>query len=220
MDSIFEKFGIYDFVGIWIPGALTVTYYLFTLSSLFTKALKSFGIQKIAISKDFLIVILYTAVAFFVGIVLHEIGKILADIVPWFCLSDINTRMYKKDIQKRPVLLLKRIRYEYQQAHKKNDIVKNNQVVDFDKAISSLKYNEKVNTKRIDKYHSIYALSRSLFLCFLIHAIIICFYWNLFLFITDLFLMLLFFVRTYRYFYSWVKDVYLQYYKTIGVNSK
>lgn len=36
MDKVLEKFGIYDFLGIWGPGALTVTYYVLTMHDCFS----------------------------------------------------------------------------------------------------------------------------------------------------------------------------------------
>ncbi len=214
MDKVFEKFGVYDIIGIWIPGALTVTYFLLTMRDSLSNLFSEIGIDINGLSDDYIMIIIYTAVAFFIGIILHEIGKIIADLIPCFELSNINTRIYEKEIKKCPrVLVFKRIKYEYQQAHIKNRIVRNKKVEDFEKAISVLKYNKDVSTSRVDKYHSIYALSRSLCLCFIIHAIFVLFNWNTLLFITDILLACLFYLRTYRYFHSWVKNVYLQYYK-------
>lgn len=220
MDKVFEKFGIYDFLGIWIPGALTVTYYLFTLRASMEILFSCFDIDLSGMPIEFILVILYTAVAYFLGVILHEVGKILADFIPCFRTYDTNTRIYKKVIHKRPNGLFRRIKYEYQQALMQNNIVHDNknevEVIEFEKAISSLKYDKNNSTKRIDMYHSVYALSRSLCLCFLGHAIILAFvHWNLFLLITDAIMALLFFERSYRYFHSWVKNVYLQYYKSI-----
>ena len=214
MDKVFEKFGVYDIIGIWIPGALTVTYFLLTMRDLLSCFFSNIGIDINGLSDDYIMIILYTAVAFFIGIVLHEIGKVIADLIPCFKLSKINTRIYEKEIKMCPrILVFKRIRYEYQQSHIGNKLVKNKKVEDFEKAISELKYNKNINTSRVDKYHSIYALSRSLCLCFIIHAIIMLFSWNPFLLIADILFAHLFYLRTYRYFHSWVKNVYLQYYK-------
>lgn len=220
MNSAFEKFGIYDFMGIWGPGALTVTYYLFTLRASIDVVLSYFDIDLSGIPIKSILIILYTAGAYLLGVVLHELGKIIIDAFPCFCLSDINTRIYQKDIKRCPkILLLKRIKYEHQQAHKKYGIVVNrdNKAVEFEKAICFLKYDKNVSTRRIDTYHSVYALSRSLCLCFLSHLIIVSHTTqNLYLLFTDLILVFLFFIRTYRYFHSWVKNVYIQYYTTVA----
>lgn len=124
----------------------------------------------------FLLVILYTAIAYFAGVVLHELGKILVDVIPWFRTFDINTRIYKNDMYKRPKgLLFRRIKYEFQQELKQNCIVADNknEIIEFAAAINELKYNDCISTNRIDKYHSVCALSRSLCLCFLGHSIIL-----------------------------------------------
>lgn len=223
MDKAFDKFGIYDFFGIWIPGALTVTYYLFTLRDFFYHFFELFGIKQNGLSGDFLIIILYTAVAYFAGVILHEAGKIIADFTKCFNFSSINSRC-NLAISERPKFfhIFKRIKFEYK--HTLNDNGINIDTLNsFDKAISCLKFGKNINTKRIDTYHSVYALSRSLCLCFLGHIILYSVYaiwaccgnWsvkpNLWLIIFDIIAIALFFIRTYRYFHTWVKNVYLQY---------
>ncbi len=237
MDKAFEKLGLYDFFGIWIPGALTVTYYLFTLRDYFYHIFSFLKISQNGIPSYLLIIILYTAVAYIVGVILHEIGKIIADITTIFNFHTINSRIKNLSVSKCPrTNVFKRIQYEYKNSLEKNDIKLEN-IVDFDKAISYLKYNGRITTKRIDTYHAIYALSRSLSLCFLGHLLLLLFIiiktsiiaiintielWVLvpyaFLCIIDITLLFLFFLRTYRYFHSWIKNIFIQYYKNIYQN--
>ena len=46
MDTIAEKFSLYDFIGIWGPGAVTVTYYLFTTRSFLASFLLAICVLK------------------------------------------------------------------------------------------------------------------------------------------------------------------------------
>lgn len=207
MDKAFEKLGIYDFFGIWIPGALTVTYYLFTLRDFFYHLFSHLRIEQNGLSGNFLLIILYTAIAYLVGVILHELGKIIVDKTSFMRISGINKSVTK---DKQPFYLklpnMKKIRSEYTQALIQNDIIIDD-LVDFDKAISYLKYNNTINTKRIDTYHAVYALSRSLCLCFLGHSVLLtlnliisyCHNWSIkpsgWIIVIDIVLLLLFFIR-------------------------
>ena len=234
MDKAFERSGLYGFFGIWIPGALTVTYYLFTMREFFYKVFTHLEIKQNGFTGDFLIIILYTAIAYIIGVILHEAGKLIADTFNCFSFQLINTRNNISSLRHPKIFhILYRIRYEYKQELDNNGI-DIDKVVNFDRAISYLKYDEGTSTKRIDTYHAVYALSRSLCLCFLGHivlsliviAIILlpCYLNNwdckpyIYFCVIDFILLLLFFLRTYRYFHTWVKNVYIQYYTAISIN--
>ena len=60
MDGFLGKFGIYDFMGIWGPGAITVTYFYFTMKKNITMFLNFIGIVNPDISENYLLLILYT----------------------------------------------------------------------------------------------------------------------------------------------------------------
>lgn len=226
MDRAFEKLGIYDFFGIWIPGALTVTYYLFTLRDCFYQILTFLGINQNGLDSGVLIALLYTAVAYIVGVILHELGKIFADFISLFDFSNVNKRIKNRNLKERPnwYRVFRKIDYEYQEALAQNGITDMDNIIGFDKAISYLKYNETISTKRIDTYHAVYALSRSLCLCFIGHSV--CIWLSLLcnnnilscicIFIVDCSCVLLFIIRTYRYFHTWVKNVYIQYYQALS----
>lgn len=132
MDKAFEKLGIYDFFGIWIPGALTVTYYLFTLRDFFYHLFSHLRIEQNGLSGNFLLIILYTAIAYLVGVILHELGKIIVDKTSFMRISGINISVTK---DKQPFYLklpnMKKIRSEYTQALIQNDIIIDD-LVDFD----------------------------------------------------------------------------------------
>lgn len=214
MDSIFQKFGIYDFMGIWGAGALSVTYFFLTIC----KDIFSLDVFSLPV---YIIVILYTAGAYIVGVILHELGKILFDFLPYFNADNIKQRMNVK-FQKRPNFIpFNIIKHEYLSAINDTLTAEEYKEVKFDKALSYLKYKDNINTRRIDTYHSIYALARSLCLCFLMHAIIIFltshFFEEIdismekFFFVLDIVLVALFYIRAYRYYHSWVKNIFIQY---------
>lgn len=95
MDKAFEKHGIYDFFGIWIPGAITVTYYLFTLRVFFYHFFSRLRIEQNGLSGNFLLIILYTAIAYLVGVILHELGKIIVDKTSFMQISGTNISVTK-----------------------------------------------------------------------------------------------------------------------------
>ena len=90
MDSIFNKFGIYDFMGIWGPGAIFVTYFSLTLHDPILYFLRSNGVSNPGFSDSYLFIILYTAIAYMVGVVLHELGRLFADVFNIFRASQVN----------------------------------------------------------------------------------------------------------------------------------
>lgn len=216
MDGLFNKFGIYDFMGIWGPGAILVTYFMFTLHEPIRGFFKLCGITNPGISSTNLLILLYTAVAYTLGVTLHELGRRIANFFDLFHANKVHDR---SEIKEKPcgIHTLKSIQWEYQEKIARaipSDVYK---TMSFDKAISHLKYHN-INTSRVDTYHSIYALSRSLTLTFLIHlflSLIVLFrgfaisFWYFFI---DTVLAYLFFIRAYRYHYFWVESVFIQYY--------
>lgn len=184
MDKVLEKFGIFDWMGVWGPGAIAVTYYLFTAHSFFCELFAKLNISLSGISEGYLLIFLYTAVAYTVGVILHEIGKIIYDIFKWSDSESITyfNINYKMKPRLNP---FNRIKYDY---NKTIDFIKFNNVslkslleknsqtpISFEEARSKLKYSEKINTKRMDTYHSIYALARSRSVAFVLHIFLILF---------------------------------------------
>ena len=99
----------------------------------------------------------------------------------------------------------------------------------FHKILAVLKYSSEDRNK-IDKYHSIYGQSRGLMFSFIINlisilVIVVLNYSNYIsmsldwfvvavLLAFDIVMIILFFVRSYRYLLSWIRNVYIQYYVT------
>lgn len=221
MSGALEKLGVYDFMGIWGPGAIAVTYFWCTMRNTIQAVFNYLEIA-IPINEElYKLVILYSAVAYMIGVVLHELGKIITERTKLF---NITTVQHCSLCKFSHCSFGKKIREEY------NDMVSGtipNDVyasMTFHKAVNKIKSNEKIPTKDIDKFHSVYGMSRSLLLCFLIHAIaklIACLFGgaevitirvNLTYFLIDIVLSVFFFNRAYRYFCSWVRTVFIQAY--------
>ena len=219
MDKVLEKFGIYDFLGIWGPGALTVTYYVLTMHDCFLSFLNWLGLSIGFLSQKYIFILLYTAVSYAVGVILHEVGKIVFGLFPFFHAGYIDKIMQKK-MSDHPKLPHKIIQCECVKSINQNIPAFNANDIKFEEAISVLKYDNAINTRRVDTYHSVYALARSMFLCFFVHIFMygIGVHLNgtakisLFaVIIIDLALALLFYIRAYRYYWSWIKNVIIQY---------
>ena len=223
MDSIFSKFGIYDFMGIWGPGAIFVTYFAFTLHGPIHDFLRYCGITNPGFSTSNLLLLLYTVIAYTVGVMLHELGRWLADLLGLFHASKVysnTSNNIKHEAAKtgKYTRFDKRIRLSYE---KKIDEViseKHYKAMTFDKAFSFIKYSADDSTHRVDTFHSIYALARSLSLTFFLHCIIalVVAFLNYkvspLYFFFDVALTILFFARTYRYHYFCVESVFMQYF--------
>lgn len=226
MSGVLEKFGIYDFMGIWGPGAITVTYYMFTLHQPIENALDKLGIINLNISQVNLLIILYTAVAYVLGVILHETGKLLAGLIPCFYPPIVKELA---DYTGQPTRYGSGVKGEYVNAIESVIPQKAYKEMNFEEAISNLKFNNNISTKRIDTYHSVYALARSLTLCFCIHCGIELILWlssemsnksaEIIMFI-DFIMAILFFDRTYRYYYSWIRNIFVQYFLSIPANER
>ena len=92
MNMIFEKFGIFDFLGIMGPGLISTIYYYISYSlvcseqALFQKAIES--------DAYFLVAVAFLLISYFFGVIIHEIGKIMYDCIPYFNTNKIKNRLY------------------------------------------------------------------------------------------------------------------------------
>lgn len=138
----------------------------------------------------------------------HESTRIILDVVEILCNKINAVKSLVNTIQ----YVLGKLLGEYKE---RKDLV------DFDKELfrqkrSRMKYDKGVDMRRIDLYHSVYALSRSLTLSFFIHFIMVIACKPHFLsveriMIVDGILVIVFFERAYRYYRSWIKNTFIQY---------
>ena len=226
MDKALENFGIFDFMGVWGPGAITVTYFYFSFYYNYSSSMAFFGIAEPQISESYYVLILATAVAYVIGVIFHEIGKFIVEHLQLFDTAAVKKMAYNEDADLGG--WFGKIKKEYK-AVVENEIPDRQfyNRINFDQASSFLKYTSKAGTKRVDKYHSICALSRSLFLCFLLHAFVALYfahsqyddtYYRIMA--VDCVCACLFWVRTYRYYCSWIRNTLVQYYHCIQVSPK
>lgn len=216
MSGALEKFGIYDFMGIWGPGAIAVTYFWFTLGDVIHVV---FGFLDVTIPIQMEVhrlIVLYSAVAYLVGVFLHELGKLIVERTVLF-----DTAAVKNCVCCEPVYrgFGWRIKNEYRKIIRDTVCLCKYRRYSFDKALNDLKYSNTVSTKRIDTYHSVYGMSRSLSICFGIHALVklvvlICesqmSVQAATVILIDIVLSCFFIHRAYRYFCAWIRNVFIQ----------
>lgn len=217
MDKVFEKFGLYDFMGIWGPGAIFCVYFTYSYSDLVKNILFATDLN---VALEYFL--FYIGIAYFVGVVFHEVGKWFVDkIKPLFDFDRYRQieRLKLKETTKWCLFTPRALQYRYVKILSECDALPQ---VSFDKAYSKLKYGKRVDRKRINVYHSVYGLSRGIFIGLIVHFVI-----SLILLvielvggyasssewfvIVDLPLIYIFFCRTVRYFISWVMNVYIQF---------
>lgn len=244
MDGIFGKFSLYDFMGIWGPGAITLFYFSFTLYTPITDFLDSSYVTRPSLSENPLLILLYTIAAYIIGMMLHELGH-------WFNGSLIAVKhiLEKQTDKIKQLSVYNDIRHifmtcdeilceiDQQKSDKFSKIETQSQgqttgahksIETFSEIITRIKCKTPTDTLRIDKYHAVYAMARSLMLMSIIHFFA-CSLVNRvsdkdkvpsFLFYFDFVLFVMFFVRTCRCYSHWVETVYIQNLQTNGDSSQ
>ncbi len=185
-------------------------------------------------------IIVFLMISYLYGIILHEFGKIVYDCFSLFKINTLINKTINIDkaesfFHKLPVISTIDVEFnnimtqtvsEGSAVNAAKMYIKNNA---FHSIIAKMKYSSEDRNK-IDKYHSIYGQSRGLMFSFIINLISILVivalnYSNYismsidWLIVTvllafDIVMIILFFVRSYRYLLSWIRNVYIQYYVT------
>lgn len=217
MDRLADNVSIYDLFGIWCPGAVSITYYI----SVYTVINWNEGsLNKLSSLPYIIWILMYTALAFFLGIVLHEIGKV---IVGFF--GDMFSVKKEDDVSPSPISKMeiktvlssvlnslfpfKKIRTEFKEQ------VNAQEEITLDYVISYFKFTN--NSKLIDRYHSFYGLNRGIFSGLVLHLIFILIRMimkqqaDYIVVILDVVLSYLFFCRTYCCYIRWVKNTFQLY---------
>ena len=220
MDGIFGKFGLYDFIGIWGPGAIMLTYYYFTLYDKIKDCIDGLNITFPALEQLYRLILLYTAAAYALGVILHEVGKIVTDALT-FCFERVKCiKKLKELIQIKLKAYFGKIEKRFlEESSKKAEISKKKtevRNVEFEEARSYLRFKGGIDTRRMDTYHSVYALSRSLCVGLFAHLILaVCFSESSELLkklvMIDSILFILFVIRACRYRQYWIKYTFVQY---------
>lgn len=227
MDGITNKFSVYEFFGIWGAGAITMFYALGAIVVVL-------NIDVLNILKEFnsdyslLFIFLFSIAAYLVGVVLHEIGRIIAQtfslLFDFKSISQIRSKnkenKFYKFLEKHRGLMscIKPIEYNKIKFISDTSHICEESKKSLSEATHTLKAAGQSNL--IDRYHSIYGLTRGIWVGVMLHILLmvflIVFYKILntvsvtFL-IADILGAIFFFIRTYRYYLVWIKNVYLQY---------
>lgn len=192
IDKIFEKFGLYDLWGVWGPGAVFVTWSLATLQTL----LKAFGIPQMDDGQ--IVTVLYTVVTYACGVVLHEIGNLLM----YPLRKPLEKKLYGPNGRLKDALSV-------MEQKTGGSVEKNLHQKDaFTRALAELKYTTESGIDKVEKYHAIYGMARSVCAAFVVHAVLSGFFlhdWNLV--ILDMILAALLLNRAIRYRIDWVVNV-------------
>lgn len=218
MKEFLDRLGLYDYLGIWGPGVISLTYFLFTLQAPLRKLFQFMELENPGFERGYLVFILYTVIAYMIGVILHETGKLFSDhflrLTPEKCMK--NAYKYEKTGK-----FFGGIRNDFATSVEENIPEEAYRKITFHQANYGLRLSRKADKQKIESYHAVYALSRSLFLCFLLHPFAVgvaliagsATYWNaLIMIVLDIFLIILFLIRTVRYYYSWIKNLVIHYY--------
>lgn len=216
MSGILDKLGLYDFMGIWGPGVICVTYFNFTLHDLFLKIFTAFGLSAFEISSQYLLLLLCTVVSYVVGIVLNECGRLVADIFGLFRAESIQSQTIIPE-KPCPIHIFKSIRFRYQSAIRDSIPDSEYHTFNFNTARIHLNYISNTSQSFTDTLHSIYAMSRSLSLIFMLHGCCSVLFilsgasLSLIVPLFDVSIGIIFFYRTYKYYYAWIQNVFIRY---------
>ena len=234
LDGALKKFGIYDFLGIYIAGAvitahLTVSFPCI-VDAILTRFCEALTLNGNGETLKFIFV--FITLAYPLGVIFHELGKILFDLFPSYKIKNVVAKIETIIVtEKCPKISNKEIPFfnkKYKSSaesllpyYRKCCKGKQSAFVPFEIARSEIKYKDKRGTTRIDKHHAVYAFARSMFLYFSLNffvGVIYCIGHNCscafstILLVSDFVFAVLFLIRTKRYYISFVKNTYLQYF--------
>ena len=201
MSDLIKKFGMFDVMGIWAPGSISLLYILFTIIYLY-------NIDIISVLKDFqsdfsiMFIFLFCILSYYLGVVFHEIGKCINDLKKPFTfhtLSKYRDKKHPNIFIKRFIALTNTKCYSF-----------DNQNMNIYDVLESIK-RKNINVSSIEKARSIYGFSRSITISFIIHVFLLCIYVcnsyivNTMFWIVDSIFIVIFLHRTIRYYYIWIQ---------------
>ena len=210
MDNFFGKFGICDFMGVWGPGAMFVLYSMITTIYINQVDILS-SIENLQCDYSLLIIFAFCLLSYFCGVIFHELGKGISDMIKPFDLNTIFRLRSKR------LLFLKKRLIKFTLSIDENKYTSKNPSV-YD-AMNYIRNNNIDKMARIDKSRSIYGFSRGSAIGIIAHAILLVVYafaaksWNSIIgfSIIDLFLCTIFLFRTFRYKYIWIEKAFIVY---------
>lgn len=215
MSDLLKNFGMYDIMGVWAPGSISLLYILFTIICIH-------NIDIISILKGFqsdfsiMFIFVFCILAYCLGVVYHEIGKAIHDLKPPFTFHTLLKLRNKKHLN---VFIKRFITLTSTECCPFENL--NMTVYD---ALELVK-RKNANISSIEKSRSIYGFSRSLMISFVMHI-----FYCVFMYVNRIslirlfglqiyFFIALFLFRTIRYYYIWIQKT-LNCYATINIEEK
>lgn len=212
MGVIFEKFGLFDFLGIMGPGIMSTAYYSLSYW-IVTGDDNIWGIKS-----SFISIISLLMLSYLYGIILHEIGKLLFDDFERFNSETIKNKLLNSSSKPR-------FKMEREFKENMNEICGFVEIYNFNYILGRIKYSD-CDKRRIDSYHSIYGQARGLMISFILHILTLLLLCLIkpetianqkklylgFIIAFDSIMIILFFIRAYRYFLTWIRNVYIMFF--------
>lgn len=154
-------------MGVWGPGVIFCI-----CSSITFPEIVNILSERSKFPANLLYVLLYIGIAYLFGVLFHEIGKWLCDKITYFFdydkYYDIKKLNLKNNV-KSCVFTPRSLQYRYRKILKDCGVLP---AKPFDQVYSDLKYKQNIDRKRINVYHSVYGLSRGLFIATIFHFVI------------------------------------------------
>ena len=228
MEKAFDKLGLYDFMGIFGAGIVIFSYYLVT-SVVITELNVWDYIKSLQVDFSLLVIFCVCIFSYVIGLYVHEIGKRFCEVfqnifeIQNRCDVKSKYKMIKgkktilKVLADRIYIFIHPIQYRRYYLLKQTENL--TYVKRIDEEISYLKY--KNHIRIIEKYHSLYGMTRGIWIGFVLHTVIliICLLVNkhiistkiIYVLVFDILSIALFYVRIHRYYISWLKNIFIQY---------
>lgn len=201
MDKVFDNVKVYDFFGIWGAGIITLIYGIFSYAVLFQDTIIHY-FQDFQADYSLLIIFCLSVIAYFLGTLLHEIGKWIYDKVTTpdthivLALKGENPRLFKKQ----KLQLYSDILNYREQLNSSSGVP-----IQYGMMIEALKAADR--SKITDRYHALYGFMRGMMVgfCAIMLASIIALTLHtdvagIGLVIADAFILWVLIVRTHRYY--------------------
>ena len=229
MEEFLKKLEIFDFMGVWIPGATILLYLVLTINYACPSTVETF--QKITFYHSSLLSIVLILAGYLTGIVLHEIGKIIKEFYIDRKNRTLSIDTYNRYFETYGIDMSAHIRVHqklipvmpYYRERKKLYLDIKNIMPDYqDKTLTiydAMQYlrEKQQDLTRVNKTRSLHGYARSVCIGFVIHLfatipmMIVAKRILIMPVVLDLSLMVLFWNRSCRYYFEWIKKVIFQY---------
>lgn len=201
MSDLLKKFGMFDIMGIWAPGSISLLYILLTLVCIHNIDVISI-VKEIQYDFSLMFIFFFCIFAYFLGVVFHEIGKGINDLKQPFTFHTLLKLRNKEH----PNIFIKR----FIALTNIECCVFENLNMNIYNVLESIK-RKNTYVSSIEKVRSIFGFSRSVMISFIIHIMLLCIYTynsyavNVTFWIIDAIFIVLFLFRTIRYYYIWIQ---------------